>query len=523
MEQEELDGYDETVEMDENETWDSPEYEEEQRSLSAPPGPLSEIEEFKRSKEFKVLEQAVFCCHHIIPKSYKKFDLESEEDLSIFRRFLKNLERLCELFKVPTHPRDYRNNFSNAYKILYEENCLCYLTEILDSAQESYPHLWVNGEKYLFSKEVLDGGERLVNEFFSVQHVLRNSYTKICHENFCTLDTIKQDIVSTLEVFDHIWTKYERTYIEELMAIENQARRFIIRAIEIEKCLTSIEIWEKVKGKIFVINEEYSLNRKKLCKIISKINSVANVEGKGRDDLDYEILEEAESILRRVTKQQSNAVRILAEKIRQSFSKIRQLLRKYEMGLESVDPQLRNNRDLVDSLMEYESSWEKGKNYFLDPAKCKYLIHFSHIIETTSEKLREFKEQVETRDADIFVSIPSLLVLRNLDNEDKNIVNFFLPQLSDPSTSLSELYGELQELFGTFKQTYARDYQYYNIIEKELIGIDLLPEEKKAASEFAGFVGMVNKVKRLAMELNRSSPLEWNSLLDASMEVLEYE
>ena len=30
--------------------------------------------------------------------------------------------------------RSYRNEFSKAYKILYKDDKLCYLTEILDSA-----------------------------------------------------------------------------------------------------------------------------------------------------------------------------------------------------------------------------------------------------------------------------------------------------------------------------------------------------------------------------------------------------
>jgi len=50
---------------------------------------------------------------------------------------------------------------------------------------------------------------------------------------------------------------------------------------------------------------------------------VANLEGKGRDDLSFDILLEAEGILRRVTQDQSRAVRTLAEKIRNSFIKIR--------------------------------------------------------------------------------------------------------------------------------------------------------------------------------------------------------
>lgn len=46
---------------------------------------------------------------------------------------------------------------------------------------------------------------------------------------------------------------------------------------------------------------EYNQNRKKLVKLINQINAVANSEGKGRDDLQSEILFEAEGICRRVS------------------------------------------------------------------------------------------------------------------------------------------------------------------------------------------------------------------------------
>ena len=36
-----------------------------------------------------------------------------------------------------------------------------YLPEILDSAQESFDHLWVNGEKYVFSDHVVESGNQL--------------------------------------------------------------------------------------------------------------------------------------------------------------------------------------------------------------------------------------------------------------------------------------------------------------------------------------------------------------------------
>lgn len=36
-----------------------------------------------------------------------------------------------------------------------------YLADVLDSAQEAYPYMWVNGEKYLFSEHVITKGIEL--------------------------------------------------------------------------------------------------------------------------------------------------------------------------------------------------------------------------------------------------------------------------------------------------------------------------------------------------------------------------
>ena len=69
------------------------------------------------------------------------------------------------------------------------------------------------------------------------------------------------------------------------MLIEQDARRYITEAIEIEKEITSAEVRERAKGKIMVECPDYKKNRSKLIGIFNKINAVANPEGKGRDDL----------------------------------------------------------------------------------------------------------------------------------------------------------------------------------------------------------------------------------------------
>ncbi len=82
----------------------------------------------------------------------------------------------------------------------------------------------------------------------------------------------------------------KKMYIRELMKIENEARRHIIKAIQLNTELRTFEVTAKIKGRITLFNESYQKIRKQLAQTIALINSIANTEGIGRDDLDFEIL-----------------------------------------------------------------------------------------------------------------------------------------------------------------------------------------------------------------------------------------
>ena len=47
---------------------------------------------------------------------------------------------------------------------------------------QGFPYLWVNGEKYSFTQDVLDHGSKLMIEFFKLEHSLRDIYGKINQE-----------------------------------------------------------------------------------------------------------------------------------------------------------------------------------------------------------------------------------------------------------------------------------------------------------------------------------------------------
>jgi hypothetical protein len=81
----------------------------------------------------------------------------------------------------------------------------------LDSAQEGIQCLWVNGEKYSFSKEVLDFGNQLYNTFCETLALLRNSYQRAKDDSFHeSVNQIKADLRTGLEEFDKKWVSYEQ-------------------------------------------------------------------------------------------------------------------------------------------------------------------------------------------------------------------------------------------------------------------------------------------------------------------------
>ncbi len=67
-------------------------------------------------------------------------------------------------------------------------------------------------------------------------------------------------------------------------------------------------------------------------------------------------------------------------------------------------------------------------------------------------------------DADIFIVVPSLLILKSLDKDDKNLCKYFLPNLNQIDTKIFRTYFELEKQFDEWKKSSAEHYHYYNIL-----------------------------------------------------------
>lgn len=106
------------------------------RAQTAPPKTMTSNLDFKRIELLKLIENALGFLSGFSHPYENQFDIDSEHGQQACKGFLKAIERLHLLMNLKAADRTYRKSFSKAYRILYKDKQLCYLTEILDSAQE---------------------------------------------------------------------------------------------------------------------------------------------------------------------------------------------------------------------------------------------------------------------------------------------------------------------------------------------------------------------------------------------------
>jgi len=135
------------------------------------------------------------------------------------------------------------------------------------------------------------------------------------------------------------------------------------------------------------------------------------------------------------------------------------------------------------------------------------------VIEATGEKHRQFAEQLEQRDTEIFFIIPQLLILKSLENDDKEICSFFYPDMYNPNTEKGKIVLELKKIYEKGQQKLG-SYEFYNLLEKCLIEVELDAEDKARVQDLRLESTLLKEIKGLAMCLSRFKPADWNKFLD---------
>ncbi len=491
--------------------------------------PFNKFDTFKKSSQFKLLESTYYNANKLnLIKNEGKFDFESNDGCEICRETLNQLEQLMLSFKIKISNRDYRKKFTKAYIFLYQDNSLGYLTEILDSAQEGTPYLFVNGEKYIFSKEVIERGNQLFISFCSLIMLITDDVNLIYDEIIFDDNQLKNminDLKNCLSEFDKKWTLYEEKYIMELIYIEKISRRFIFEGIKLEKELSFYENRANIKGKNLINNcendKEYNDLREKFIKVINYLNKIANIKGKGRDDLDINILYQSEKVLRTVTEVQSVGLRKLANNVKSTLNELRYLFRKYNLNIEGVDPQLLNNPELVNKLYNFEQIWEKGKIYLCNKNKYDQLMIFNKIIELVSEKYKgkNIGSLIEESDPKIIIIIPAVLILRSIDSHNYGIINNFISKVQKDKTFIS-VKNTIRSVYKKIKDSYYA----YNLFEKLLL-FNEEKEEVDIIKEMENYISIeeiklfIKNIKTLSINIQRDKPSEWNEFFQLAMDV----
>ena len=111
------------------------------------------------------------------------------------------------------------------------------------------------------------------------------------------------------------------------------------------------------------------------------------------------------------------------------------------------------------------------------------------MIEATSEKYKMFADQVEDRDTVIFVSIPALLILKCLDDDDKGICRSFFPPMfgedgpklmsgddePDPyvdKVATHKKFLELKKEYSGSRGKSKNEYDFFNLVERSILGME---------------------------------------------------
>jgi acyl transferase domain-containing protein len=92
--------------------------------------------------------------------------------------------------------------------------------------------MWVNSEKYIFTPSVVQNGRELFAQFNVVRNTIKKCMSMV--DDQLLLNSVIAELVEDLTDLDFKWTLYERMYVNELQVIENDSRRFIFEAVDLD-------------------------------------------------------------------------------------------------------------------------------------------------------------------------------------------------------------------------------------------------------------------------------------------------
>lgn len=327
---------------------------------------------------------------------------------------------------------------------------------------------------------------------------------------------------------------FEDRYISELVQIEQKARNLIVQAIEHEKHLRELEAQF---GKNRWDEEEYNHELRLMVAAVTRLNSVANVHRKGRDDLRVDVLLHASKILRECStvgtcKQDGglmHAAKTLSIDVMESFNAARQYLREVAHCLERVDPHLGNNSGLVTRLVDWEESWEVGTAYLQQERALEALCDAVAEIRQVQIFAPKLADMFDECDVELFLVLPRLIWMRFLADQQKQTPLFsrLLPHRFTKVTCDSPSMGpELQTFFEKYcavERSLSDSLLDRTLDSKAFLASRVVNGGDGNADALFSYVrescrgnlqaqveGLMHELEAWSMELQRHCPEDWN-------------
>lgn len=269
-----------------------------------------------------------------------------------------------------------------------------------------------------------------------------------------------------------------------------------------------------------------------LCAAISRLNSMANDQRKGRDDLNHAVIAAALDVVRK-HKGDRDAELVLADSIFSSFEALRVCIAESASNIDRVDPQLCNNRELVHCLVDWEVSWETGNDYLCHPARLAALCSLVNNLKEAQDN-QNFRSMCKDCDAELFLVLPRMIIHWFLSNPAlhgeflRPLLPHRFPVEGDADVqklviSADCLCSRLPGVTKLDRLATARRLFHRRALggpgcptaADELPGVVLLPALAREIDDY------VFAVERWSMELQRHSPDDWSRCCSVVLECLE--
>jgi hypothetical protein len=244
------------------------------------------------------------------------------------------------------------------------------------------------------------------------------------------LDAIRDqtDLAGLLEAFDSAYVEFEVVYVIFLINVESSCKSILTTGITLASTLK--------QNKNAKTDQDF-------VKLLQKLNSIANNVGKGRQDLNYSILEGAIDMLH-----EGRLPAMCRRVIDVHESAIQYFLDMKNGAFDSVDPILQMNPGLVAMLAEWEEAWELAMPYVGSIDLQRTLSAFIDAVIAVCDRCPEFKEGCVTSDVEALMILPQLFAAFCADQGDAGAeIIMVCAGVSLEAIRLPPYQGNLADLF----------------------------------------------------------------------------